>query len=63
MLPSRQESGQVQIFGIYFWFFIRERLPEPGVYEVSMTGAIKVKFTGKDHEGSFSVTCLAPEQE
>lgn len=53
----------MQIFGIYFWFFIRERLPEPGVYEVSMAGAIKVKFTGKDHEGSFSVTCLMPEQE
>lgn len=36
---------------------------KPGAYEVSMAGAIKVKFTGKDHEGSFSVTCLAPEQE
>lgn len=33
----------------------------PGVYEVSTAGIIKVKFTGKDHEGSFSVTCLISE--
>lgn len=29
---------------------------EPGVYETPVNGTIKIKFTGKEHEGSFSVS-------
>ncbi len=30
---------------------------QPGVYEVPISGDIRIKFTGKDHTGGFSVTC------